>query len=39
MDIDRQMNNLLNTIVKEMNVDPTILLNQPSIIISPVRFN
>jgi hypothetical protein len=29
-DIDRQMNNLLSTIVKEMNVDPSILLNQPT---------
>ncbi len=39
-DIDRQMNNLLNTIVKEMNVDPNILLNQPSIITTTtVRFN
>jgi len=30
-DIDRQMDNLLNTIITEMNVDPNILLNQPSI--------
>ncbi len=33
------MNNLLSTIVKEMNVDPNILLNQPSITTSTVRFN
>lgn len=40
-DIDRQMNNLLYTIVKEMNVDSNILLNQPSITITPpiVHFN
>ncbi|CAF0885397.1 unnamed protein product [Adineta ricciae] len=34
-DIDRQMNNLLSTLVKEMNVDPKVLSYQKSI----VRFN
>ncbi|UJR28673.1 hypothetical protein I4U23_009902 [Adineta vaga] len=34
-DIDRQMNNLLSTLVKEMNVDPSVLLYQQSV----VRFN
>ncbi|CAF0743531.1 unnamed protein product [Adineta steineri] len=34
-DLDRQMNNLLSVLVKEMNVDPNILLTQQSI----VRFN
>ena len=34
-DIDRQMNNLLSTLVKEMNVDPKVLSFQKSI----VRFN
>ncbi len=37
-DIDRQMNNLLQTIVTEMNVDPNILLNQ-TLLTPTVRFN
>ncbi|CAF0766691.1 unnamed protein product [Rotaria sordida] len=37
-DIDRQMNNLLYTIVKEMNVDSNILLNQ-HITTPTVHFN
>ncbi|CAF2494720.1 unnamed protein product [Rotaria sp. Silwood2] len=37
-DLDRQMSNLLDTIVKEMNVDPNILLNQASMT-STIHFN
>ncbi|CAM4797426.1 unnamed protein product [Rotaria magnacalcarata] len=37
-DIDRQINNLLYTIVKEMNIDPTILLNH-QLVPSTVHFH
>lgn len=38
-DVDRQMNNLLSTIVKEMNVDPNILLLNQPLRTPTVRFN
>ncbi|CAF3404627.1 unnamed protein product [Rotaria socialis] len=37
-DIDRQINNLLYTIVKEMNIDPSILLNH-QLVPSTVHFH